>query len=38
MVKLTKKMILMRILCCTLVIGVFAGVAWHYWKTIFSVM
>ena len=36
MVKLTKKMIIVRILIVGGMVALFGGVAWYYWETIFK--
>lgn len=36
MVKLTRKMVIVRIIFLVGIVGLFAGVAWHYWDTIFK--
>lgn len=38
MVKLTRKMIIIRIVCVLAIVCSMGGVAWYYWKTIYSVM
>ena len=36
MVKLTKKMIIIRILTVVGIVSLFSFVAWHYWDTVFK--